>query len=73
MPSLTILLVVSVSHEEKRVLSIGQLMVNRKKNKGEGNLILCDYLCPSKLTQGQILPYCLIVIVLFGTTFVSAP
>lgn len=43
-----------------------------KKNK-EGKLILCDYLCPSKLTQGQILPYCVIVIVLLGTTLVSAP
>ena len=74
-PSLTVLVVVSVSHEDKWVLSIGQSIVSREKNKGEGRLILCDYidyLCPSKLTQGQTVPYCLIALVLLGTALIRA-
>lgn len=75
-PSLTILAVVSVSHEDEWVLSIGQSIAKRIKNKGEERLILCDYvdyLCASKLTQGETFPYYVIVTVVLGTALVSAP
>jgi len=72
--TLTLLVVVLVSHEGKRDASVEQSFVNRKKNKGEGRLILCDcidYLCPSQLAQGQTFPYHFIVVVLLGTAVVS--
>lgn len=75
-PSLTILVVVSVSYEDKWVLSTGQSIVNSEKNKGKERLILCDnidYPCPSKLTGGETFPYFLIAFVLFGTALVKAP